>query len=312
MIGVRNAFMALLIALVGMGGWLMGGGAANVGLAQAPIDNIPGSQLPQNSLCYLVQGGNNPAAAVLLNTRNFGNDQTRVAQLVLMCESAVKYPPQPTTGGANLPPPTSTVVTACYLIQDGTNPNDPYRLTTSNFGADDVVVGTGIFMCEQATKLRDPVPGTVPPNITPPANPFVQECYVLKNGATPNKPFTLVTNNFGPDPLVVQQALIMCETAAKLHPTAAGVPAGAVTGAATGEVAECYRVRDGANPQARVALATKNFGTTFATVGPAVLMCEQARKTPTFSLPVPFTGSSGRLSPILNPDDLDRMGDRED
>src|SRR5205814_888752 len=57
----KNAMVAFLISGLLVGGWLVAGGAGPIGLAQS-TNPPPVSILPQNSLCYLLQGGQNAQA----------------------------------------------------------------------------------------------------------------------------------------------------------------------------------------------------------------------------------------------------------
>lgn len=310
-LGTIAATFVILTALIAMAGM------PAAGLAQTAAP----PPLPQNSLCYLVGDGQNPATGVLLHTDNFGNDFVGVGRLALLCEAANKFSQSPSGGPPpNVSPPTAdqSTVAACYVVNQssGNRRAQPYRLTTANFQADDVTVGQGILLCEQATKvpLTVPVGSTQPPQppagIAPPSNPYVAECFVARGGKAINKPFTLDTLNFGPDQLTVVQGTLLCETAAKTRITAATVP-GPTTGVANRQVEECFVSQGGDDPARWVALDTKNFGVTTVQVHRAVLMCERAEKTPRFIFPNPLGNPAAVLAPILHPNGDDSGGDSQ-
>jgi hypothetical protein len=268
---------ALLLAGAFIGSWVLFDRNTSVSSAQTAIP-----PQPTNSLCYQVTEGDDPAAVVRLHTDNFGRDLVRVRQLVLMCESATKLPPRTTPNQPPPHPPEQLLISACYRMDGGDNPNEPYILDTKNFGPDDIVVGRAVLMCEQTTKTRIPATGQLP-DTAPPPDPFISICYITEKGHTINRPFRMVTKNFGPDDLVVGRAVLMCETASKTRPTVPGQVS--ITGRPTAEVSECYTVLRGDDPQARMLLHTRNFGRDQVTVRQAVFMCEEAKKIPVYNPP---------------------------
>ncbi|HZT08638.1 MAG TPA: hypothetical protein VFC51_16570 [Chloroflexota bacterium] len=301
---IRIILAATAAAVGVVGGWIAYSSASPVSLAQT----APPLPLPQNSVCYLVGNGENPAAGAVLHTDNFGNDFVGIGRLVLMCEGAAKYAPTPAGGPpANLAPPSDdqATVSACYVVNEdqANRRSKPYRLTTRNFQGDTVWAGNAVLMCEQATKvpLTVPVGSTQPPqpptDITPPTNPYVAECFLAREGKTINQPFTLVTRNFGPDTMSVVRSTFLCESAAKLRLTAAGNTT-TVTGLANREVEECFAVLGGDEPAKYVALDTANFGVDVVSVRRAVFMCERAEKAPRFIFPTPMSNPAAALASI--------------
>jgi len=247
--------------------------------------------------CYSVAEGQDVATVVRLVTKNFGADLVRVRNLVMMCEFAFKIPPPPAGIPDNTPPPspTQTRIFACYRLDGGTDPADPYLLTTANFGTSAVQVRTSNLMCEEASKTRS-LPGSVPPIQVTVGQPsgVVWQCYKLARSKSTGGPFRLITNNFGRDDVQIGGAVQMCEEAAKFRLDAAGNVI--QSGEATGLVLECFRLGLGDTPNARVSLTTRNFGKDDVTVGLATRMCEPATKQPLFTLfPIPNEPRSSEL-----------------
>jgi hypothetical protein len=239
--------------------------------------------------CYGLLEGDDPGVVVRLTTDNFGGDLVRVRNLSYMCENALKYGPD-----ANLTPPPDPalppVIFACYRIQHGANPADPFVLSTENFGEDKVVVGNSIMMCEQGAKHIGNEAGVMPPN------PRVWQCYALGDGDDPSEKKTLVTDNFGVDRVIVRKAVMMCESAKKERLLSTGLIE--VTGIADGAVLECYRLTDGDAPNKPAVLETDNFGRDQVRIRQGTLMCEPGKKTPLFDLP-PATGGDPRIDSLV-------------
>ena len=138
------------------------------------------------------------------------------------------------------------------------------------------------MMCELGFKVK-PVPGTNdPPSPTPdPAETRIFACYKLERGSDPNDPFTLTTDNFGTDRVVVRDSNLICEEGTKTRvkqPTAGGPPTTEVTGSMTGVVWQCYRLAEGKEANAPFRLVTNNFGRHDVRITRAVEMCEEAAK----------------------------------
>lgn len=248
--------------------------------------------------CYNVAEGQDVATVVRLVTKNFGADLVRVRNLVMMCEFAFKIPPPPAGIPDGTPPPSSTQtrIFACYRLDGGIDPADPYLLTTANFGTGVVQVRTSNLMCEEASKTRT-LPGSVPPVQVTLGQPsgVVWQCYkLLQRTKSAGGSFRLITNNFGRDDVQIGGAVQMCEEAAKFRLDAAGNVI--QSGEATGLVLECFRLGSGNTPNARVALTTRNFGKDDVTVGLATRMCEPATKQPLFTLfPIAIEPRSSEL-----------------
>jgi hypothetical protein len=238
--------------------------------------------------CFNTQRGPDAAATVRLVTQNFGGDLVRVRNLVMMCELAFKVKPTTTgtTDSTPLPDPAQTRIFACYRLERGDDPNDPFTLATDNFGIDRVVVRDSNLLCEEGTKTRVTQPTAGGPSVTTVTGTetgVVWQCYRLAQTKEANAPFRLLTNNFGRENVSVGRGVMMCEEAAKQRPDAAGKIV--ETGKATGKVQECFSVRSNADPKASVTLETKNFGKANTVVRRPVMMCELGTKTPVFTFP---------------------------
>ncbi len=145
------------------------------------------------------QAGADPKATVRLVTDNFGGKLVRVRKLVAMCELALKFPPpMPGVPDEVYPPkPDETHIYACYQIQKGQDPNDPYSLFTQNFQKDVVQVRTSQQMCEEASKTRVSDNGETVTVGKPTGQ--VWQCFNLDKAKQINRKFRLVTHNFGRD-----------------------------------------------------------------------------------------------------------------
>ena len=174
----------------------------------------PDTNLPPlvNAACFKVSQGSVHNHQFLLQTPNFGNDVVTVTTAYLMCEQATKGIP-----GVAVLPPRTPFITECYLIRDGSPPNKLVTMDTDNFGPNSVVVGNPFLMCETAQKVRPIAGSTAPAGVTRTGNPTgeVSECYLVSQGAAPNRSFIFDTKNFGQEPATVTAAQYMCETAIK-------------------------------------------------------------------------------------------------
>ncbi|HRC61646.1 MAG TPA: hypothetical protein PLX85_00300 [Dehalococcoidia bacterium] len=229
------------------------------------------------------QPGADAKATVRLVTENFGGKLVRVRKLVAMCELAYKFPPPPAGVPDEVFPPTDADVRvfACYQVQRGQDPNDPFVLATQNFGKDTVQVRASQQMCEEAAKIRTDAAG----NTTTVGQPsgVVWQCFNLDKAKSINQKFRVVTNNFGRDDAFVVKGAQLCEEARKDRITASGEVTH--SGEATGRVVECFRLESKLDPKAKVTLITKNFGAVDVLVRRATQMCEPGEKTPVYTLP---------------------------
>lgn len=267
------------------GGSVGGSGDTKVDATCTPANTPPPTQVFE---CFNAQRGPDAAATVRLITQNFGGDLVRVRNLVMMCELAFKVkPPIGTTDVTPpLPDPASVRIFACYRLDRGDDPNDPYTLTTDNFGADKVTVRDSNVMCEEGSKTRVKTTTAGPPITTVTGTPtgVVWQCFRIAGSKEGNAPFRLLTNNFGREDVRILRGVGMCEEAAKQRIDATG--AIVESGKATGNVLECFAVRSSADPKAPVVLETKNFGKANTVIRQPVMMCEPGKKTPQFT----FTG----------------------
>jgi hypothetical protein len=233
--------------------------------------------------CYNLSGGDDVKVDVRLVTENFGGDLVRVRNLVMMCELAVKTVP-PAAGGSDPPPPSPSItrIYACYKIERGADPNDPFVLTTANFGEDVIAVRVSDLLCEQATKTIT-LPSGQEVTIGQ-ASGFLWQCYRLGGSDVQGGPFRLITNNFGRDDVRVGSGARMCETAAKFRLDATGNVV--QSGVATGDVFECFRLGNGDGPAVKAVLETRNFGRDEVEVRRSSLMCEPATKVPVFDVDI--------------------------
>jgi len=251
-----------------------------------PLVDAQTSPITEVFECFRVDPGDQPGAdpkvVVRLVTDNFGGKLVRVRKLVAMCELALKY--TPVAGQLDPPPPadTQTRIYACYQIQRGQDPNDPFVLFTQNFQRDLVQVRTSQLMCEEAAKLRTDAAGNVTTVGQPTGN--IWQCFNIDRAKPINQKFRLSTNNFGRNDALIIRGSQLCEEAMKLRLTATGTVV--TSGEATGRVLECFRLETGLDPKAKVTLETKNFGRVDVVVRRAVLMCEPGEKTPVYTWPV--------------------------
>jgi len=192
-------------------------------------------------------------------------------------------------GGPN---PATSRVLECYKLDKGADPNDAVRLTTKNFGPDDVVVRLSTVMCEGAIKSAQ-ASTAAPPNV-------IWQCYDIQEGLNPKASFTLTTRNFGEHAVDVHRAFLMCEEARKIGITTAGVTT--VVGQPTGRTFECFLIR-GKIERRPFVLTTRNFGPDDVFVDNPRMMCEPApkvrlpttpRRTPT---PTPATAPTPTPTP---------------
>jgi hypothetical protein len=242
--------------------------------------------------CFDLQRGEDADTVVRLVTENFGGDRVQVRNLVMMCELALKYRPVPGTADPAPPPDEAVVILACYRIQEGGDPNDPFVLTTANFGSDGILVRNSNLMCEEASKTRVVVTpdGNEVRETTGQPTGQTWQCYRLSGGNNPQAPFRLLTNNFGRDDVRVMDSVLMCEGSAKFRQNSDGT----ITqfGDVTGQVVQCFRILEGGSPNLQVTLDTENFGQDEVAVRRSSLMCEPARKQPVFIAGVAILGDA--------------------
>lgn len=223
--------------------------------------------------CYDVQKGEDVKVEARLITKNFGGDLVTVRRLVMMCELSTKNvldTPHP-----EAPPVQSTKIYACYTLDRGTDPNDPYSITTKNFGKDVVMVRTSNLMCETASKTVTNAAGGTQVYGSPSGG--IWQCYRLDKGLDPNKAFILKNNNFGANTVRVRTGFEMCEEGEKDRIINGMLD---ISGQANGVVYECFKLENGNDPQKVVTLETKNFGKDQVVVRNARAMCEIGVKEP--------------------------------
>jgi hypothetical protein len=239
--------------------------------------------------CYNVDKGDSVNVSARLITKNFGGDLVAIRQLVMMCEESTK---NAVNSRDAVPPPLSdTRIYACYSLQRGGDPDDPYVIETKNFGKDGVVVRTSNLMCETASKTVTDAAGNSRTIGTPTGS--VMQCFKLSSGDSPNQAFTLVNNNFGASTVKVGTGIQLCEEAQKDRLVDGAVVS---SGLANGFVRECFAIRGGDDPKAVVTLETKNFGKDEVVVRRAVTMCEGGEKTPVYIVGVSFPPNS--ITPV--------------
>lgn len=230
-------------------------------------------------VCYQVELGRDELVAVRLTTENFGGDLVGVRQLVVMCEGAFKTAP-----GTTVTPPLGPVF-ACYELERGQDPADPYLLDTVNFEQDRVNVRNSRMMCESAGKaIPDRPDHPAVPLLDPPE---IWQCFEARLGDVHEQDFEFVTHNFGSDRATVRVLLQLCETARKERQVtdAAGNVTVVVSGEATGQVMACYELVEGDDPNVVANLRTKNFRFDRVVVRTAIMMCEPAEKKPILTIP---------------------------
>lgn len=100
----------------------------------------------------------------------------------------------------------------------------------------------------------------------------VVECYRIGQGADPNDPYELRTQNFGRDQVIVRVSTSFCEGAIKSReaPPRDLLPPPLVW--------QCFSLAQGDAPAVPVTLRTRNFGLDEVTVRRLVTLCEDARK----------------------------------
>lgn len=110
-----------------------------------PPVGIPGDHVWE---VFRLLNGDDPAAPVVLTTRNFGDDNVRVRQAIVMFEEATKE----TKDLAVILGVSSGRVWECYRLDGGATPGTTVILQTVNFGPETVIVGKSNILCEEAMK----------------------------------------------------------------------------------------------------------------------------------------------------------------
>jgi len=123
--------------------------------------------------CFHIEGTDRITEVELI-TRNFGTDLVTVADPAFMCEEARKTSRDAT--GTHHVGQAGGLVWECFNLRSEVVRNEPIRLTTSNFGEDDVIAVTPVLMCERARKTEifsfDIAPVVTPtPRVTPTPTP---------------------------------------------------------------------------------------------------------------------------------------------
>jgi hypothetical protein len=104
----------------------------------------------------------------------------------------------------------------------------------------------------------------------------VMECFRTRRGSDPDDPYSLFTNNFGPDKVIVRQSRVLCEGAIKSKEPPQPGTAWPVD--IPPVVWECFAISDGDRPDRAFNLYTNNFGHHQIRVVRGVELCEDARK----------------------------------
>jgi hypothetical protein len=205
---------------------------------------------------------------------------------VLVVATAVTQAQAPPRGPDDLKAPKGDPgldVLACYEIINEQADEQPLkaRMVTDNFGGDVVnILGhSSPFFCESALKVNldaDPIQSLGQPGR------WLWQCFDVERGANPDDDLSLVTANFGTEPVTVGTAVQMCESAHKRHVTAAG---GVIEVGREGAMAlHCFSLTTplGEEPPERgpngVELTTVNFGLQLVNIGQTTLLCEEASK----------------------------------
>ena len=179
----------------------------------------------------------------------------------------------------SLDPP---VVFACYLINEGRVSDDPFELSTINFGPDQVRIEDAIVMCESARKTLVDSP-TIPPSGHPGGH--VLELFNIADGMIPGVSVSLETSDFGRHPATILEAVAIMEEAIKTPPSPEPP-----TGEASGRVWECFMQDAPSMAPVNVLLETANFPPEQVQVIRRLAMCEEARKSKTFPAGSPLFG----------------------
>jgi hypothetical protein len=245
------------------------------GLDQATIGQVQQEEGSRVLACYTLQRGDDPQTVVQLKTENFGNDLVRIRNLVFMCEGALKF---------NAPPQqaftTPDFVLACYRIERGNDPADPYLLTTENFGVSFVEVRAAVLFCEGAQKTVTDADGTTKV-VGEAGEGGMWQCFRTQTTFNPAAPKILLTDNFGRDEVRVGRATLICEDASKTHGVGGQVQF--TIGQPTGRVLQCFDLTGGDDPRTVAKLETLNFGEDDVAIRGLQIMCEPATKGPVFT-----------------------------
>ena len=125
--------------------------------------------------CYRIEKGQDANDPFALITKNFGRDDVLVRNSTQFCEGAIKA--QTVVAGIAPPP----VVWQCFNLANGESPGVKFRVTTNNFGDDQVTVRKAVLLCEDAVKTRVTSTGQV--TSTGHASGRVYECYTAAGQA---------------------------------------------------------------------------------------------------------------------------------
>ena len=230
--------------------------------------------------CIAIVHGDVSNEAIVLQTPNFGFDYVVVVKPEFFCETALKFP----SGSPEIRDPEEVRILVCYSIRRGDDPDDPITLDTISFSGNDggpagdqVDVRRATIMCEEGTKRRfirgdgfdDPV-GTTD-------TVAIWECFTLEKGEVPNQRALLVTDNFGPDEVIILGSNLMCEPAQKFLNDNVGTTAGVFPDE---PVLQCYTLQGGVSLEEQpLILETGNFGDDRVDMRNGSKWCEPAVKT---------------------------------
>jgi hypothetical protein len=253
---------AVVVAAIAGVSLLATGGRSTEAQAHPPP---PGPTLVME--CWRITEGNNPNALVRLITDNFARDDAYVREASRYCELGHKYY-QP-TATTQLKPPDTQVAWQCFNLAKGDDPDDEVILTTQNFGTHRAVVRRAVLMCENALKIR-----ATAGQVTTYGNPALNRvyvCYQLEAANLPPTRFSIVTDNFGVDPVLARRPELLCEEAVKLR------KGWEPFGVAQQGVFECFKV-NGNTRNDSFLLRTRNFADDQVRLRTPEVFCELAQK----------------------------------
>src|SRR5690606_2447982 len=129
-----------------------------------------------------------------------------VTRSELMCETAAKYVTDELGNVQKFGTPSGRV-SQCYNLKGGDNVGRTLVTHNNNFGRDEIVVGAGALMCEEAEKHRI-INGVL--DVTGFANGVVDECFRIASKADPQAKVVLETENFGRAEVLVRSPRMLC------------------------------------------------------------------------------------------------------
>lgn len=225
----------------------------------------PTTLMPRDALRFILRNGRfelQKQELIVLNTPRLVDSGWSIQDAILILTPPTR------------PSQANWRVYECFTIQRGANPDDPYTLTTRNFGTHRVIVNRATRMCEGAIKSRQ----TLPSDVLPQPAPSVWECFDIVSGSFQQRSFWLQTRNFGREQVRVLKPHSLCEEARKIRLSSNGA-AGQTIGQPTGRVLECFTI-EAKSRNVPYFLRTRNFGLDSVRIGRGNLLCEPAVKQP--------------------------------